>query len=74
MTATTDQPIPYVVTDRGRAYVRALVRALEAGSSTWTAIECAEQAHAAGARRICPVCDGEDGEHSWEVHTMEARA
>jgi hypothetical protein len=41
---TVDQPVPYVVTDAGRAYVRALVECLSAGYPTGTAIEIAERA------------------------------
>jgi hypothetical protein len=39
-----DQPIPYSVTEAGRAYVRAFVECLTAGYSTRTALEIAERA------------------------------
>jgi hypothetical protein len=42
--AAVDQPIPYVVTDAGRAYVRALAGCLQAGYTTRIAIEIAERA------------------------------
>jgi hypothetical protein len=42
--AVADQPIPYIVTDSGRAYVRAFTECLLAGYPTRTAVEIAERA------------------------------